>query len=261
MTKLYTKNTWVDEVLDGDALYNVLESDDTPIYSDVQIALATDVITAGTGVTAARMNNIENGIDALDDILNGDGMVDYTDGTPVSTDILLYMSDPASAKTVKKTTVAHLCGDRLAAIENLGTAAAGKKIISSGTALAAIDDDWGLSIILGNGQEVVPTGILGFIEMPFDGAIEAVRLLADVSGSIVVDIWKDTYANYPPTDADSITASAPPTLSSAEKSEDSTLTGWTKTFAKGDILAFNVDSATTVKQVTLSLRGRRTATE
>ena len=67
-----------------------------------------------------------------------------------------------------------------------------------------------------------------------------------------------TYANFPPLDADSITASAPPTLSAEQKSEDATLTGWTTTFAAGDVLAFNVDSVTTVERVTLSLRGRKT---
>lgn len=181
------------------------------------------------------------------------------DGTPIATDILPYVSDPGGSPVTKKTTVAHLCGDRLLAIENLGTATAGKKIIADGSALKAIDDDWGLSVILGDGSAVISTGVKGFIEMPFAGAIEAVRLLADASGSIVVDIWKDTYANYPPVDGDSITSTTPPTITTATKSEDTTLTGWTKTFAKGDILAFNVDSATTVKQVTLSLTGRRTA--
>jgi len=83
-------------------------------------------------------------------------------------------------------------------------------------------------------------------------------LLADVSGSIVIDIWKDTYANFPPTVADTITASAKPTLASAQKAQDSTLTGWTTTIAAGDILAFNVDSITTVTRVTLSLKVRKT---
>ena len=32
------------------------------------------------------------------------------------------------------------------------------------------------------------------------------------SGSIVIDVWKDTYANFPPIVADTITASAKPTL-------------------------------------------------
>ncbi len=55
---------------------------------------------------------------------------------------------------------------------------------------------------------------------------------------------------------DKITASAPPTISSATHSTDSTLTGWTTTFNDGDVFRFNVDSATTIQRVTLSLRVR-----
>jgi hypothetical protein len=81
-----------------------------------------------------------------------------------------------------------------------------------------------------------------------------VTLLADQSGSIVVDIWKDTYANYPPVDADSITASAVPTISSAAKSQDTSISGWTVAISAGDILGFNVDSISTCTRVTLSLK-------
>lgn len=68
-SKTYTKNTWLDEVLASDALYNILQSDDTPIHEEVKIELDTEVGTAGTAVNAERMNNIEDGIDALDDLL------------------------------------------------------------------------------------------------------------------------------------------------------------------------------------------------
>jgi hypothetical protein len=68
-----------------------------------------------------------------------------------------------------------------------------------------------------------------------------------------VDIWKDTYANYPPTNADSITASAPPTIATAEKSQDTTLTGWTTSIAAGNTLRFNVDSVTTITRLTVAL--------
>ena len=112
-------------------------------------------------------------------------------------------------------------------------------------------------IIDGGGAEIA-TGEKGHIRMPFDGEILSASLLADQSGSIVVDIWKDTLANFPPTNADSITASAPPTLSTDTDSEDTTLTGWTKTFAEGDVLAFNVDSVTDIERVTLTLVIRRT---
>lgn len=111
-----------------------------------------------------------------------------------------------------------------------------------------------IAVIIGNGVDVISTGVVGSLEIPFACTINQVTLLADQSGSIVVDIWKDTYANYPPTVADTITASAKPTLSAAEKSQDSTLTGWTTSISAGDILRFNVDSATTVTRVTLSLK-------
>ncbi len=123
------------------------------------------------------------------------------------------------------------------------------------TADAATAD---IVFIIDGGGSAITTGQKGHLEIPFACTILQATLLADQSGSIVVDIWKDTYANFPPTDADSITASAPPTLSSAQNSQDSTLTGWTKTIAAGDILAFNVDSATTVTRVTLSLKVKRT---
>jgi hypothetical protein len=96
------------------------------------------------------------------------------------------------------------------------------------------------------------------IVVPFDCTITGVTLLADTSGSVVIDIWKDTYANFPPTDADSITAAAPPTITAAVKSEDTTLTGWTKTLAAGDVLRFNVDSVATITRATLALAVTRT---
>ena len=123
--------------------------------------------------------------------------------------------------------------------------------------IKAVDLDSGINFIIDGGGSVITTGVKGYIEIPFDCTVESVTLLADVSGSIVVDLWKDTYANYPPLDADSITASAVPTITTATKSQDSTLTGWTTTFTKGDIIGYNVDSITTCTRVTLSLKVRR----
>ena len=114
--------------------------------------------------------------------------------------------------------------------------------------------DAGLVFIIDGGGSAITTGEKGHLEVPFACTIEQGELLADQEGSIVVDIWKDTYGNFPPTDADSITASAPLTISTAQKAQDATLTGWTKSLAKGDILAFNVDSCTTITRVQVSLR-------
>lgn len=115
-----------------------------------------------------------------------------------------------------------------------------------------------IAFVIDGGGSAITSGTKGFVEVPFACVITAGRLLADQSGSIIVDVWKDTYANYPPTDADSITSAAPLTISAATKSEDSTLTGWTTSIAAGDILAFNVDSATSLTRVTVSLTVRRT---
>lgn len=120
-----------------------------------------------------------------------------------------------------------------------------------------VDLDTAAPFIIDGGGSAITTGEKGHIRLPFAGTILSVALLADQSGSIVIDIWKDTTANFPPDNTDSITASAPPTLSTEQISLDATLTGWTKTFAAGDILAFNVDSITTVTRVTIVLLVRR----
>ena len=115
-----------------------------------------------------------------------------------------------------------------------------------------------LTYVIDNGDSVINTGIKGDLVVPFACTINSWTILGDTSGSIVVDIWKNTYANYPPTVANTITASAKPTVSSANKNQSSTLTGWTTAVAANDILRFNVDSATTVKRITLVLSVTRT---
>lgn len=108
------------------------------------------------------------------------------------------------------------------------------------------------------GGAAITTGQKGYIEIPFACTITSARSFADQSGSIVVDVWKDSYANYPPVDADSITASAPITISATTKSQDSTLTGWTTSVSAGDILGFNVDSVSTITRLTIVLSVTKT---
>jgi len=115
-----------------------------------------------------------------------------------------------------------------------------------------------ITFIIGVVGTVITTGLKGDLEIPFACTINRVTMLANKSGSIVVDIWKQAYADYPPEDAQSITAAAPPTITTAEKSQDSTLTDWTTAIAAGDCLRFNVDSITTIEQVTISLKVTKT---
>lgn len=114
-----------------------------------------------------------------------------------------------------------------------------------------------VNVFFDGGSSAIAAGTKLYFQVDFAGVINSATLLADQTGSIVVDIWKDTYANAPPTVADTITASAKPTLSSAQKAQDTTLTGWTTSFAAGDIFICNVDSATTVTKVLLALKVTR----
>lgn len=111
-----------------------------------------------------------------------------------------------------------------------------------------------MGIVIDGGGSAITTGIKGDLYVPVGCTITQVTMLADQSGSIVVDIWKDTYANYPPTIADTITAAALPTISTAVKSQNSTLTGWTTSVSAGDTLRFNVNSVTSITRLTLSLK-------
>ncbi len=115
-----------------------------------------------------------------------------------------------------------------------------------------------LTAVIDGGGAVISTGIKGDLRIPFGCVIQSVTMLADQTGSAVVDIWKDTYANFPPLVGDSITAAAKPTISSNNKSEDTTLTGWTTAITAGDILRFNVDSATTIQRLTVVLEVLKT---
>jgi hypothetical protein len=117
-----------------------------------------------------------------------------------------------------------------------------------------------VGIVIDGGGSVITTGVKGYIQVPYACTVDAWRIFADVSGSIVIDVWKDTYANFPPTDADSMPGSGKePTLSSAQKAEDTNVTDWTTDdINAGDVIGFNVDSATTVKRVTLQLFVTRT---
>ncbi|MBX3004550.1 MAG: hypothetical protein KF821_01835 [Anaerolineales bacterium] len=74
MAKQYERTDWVDDLLVGDPRYNISDGEGEPIYEDVQISLASLVAHAGTPVNAEHMNNLEDGVDMLDTIVNEDGV-------------------------------------------------------------------------------------------------------------------------------------------------------------------------------------------
>jgi hypothetical protein len=110
-----------------------------------------------------------------------------------------------------------------------------------------------LEIGIDGGGAAPVTGVLFDFVVPFDLTITDWVLLADQAGSLVVDLWIDTYANFPPTVTDTVTGSDKPTLSTAAKATSSALTGWTAGWTAGHVVRVNIDSASVLHRATLVL--------
>lgn len=231
------------------------------IASSIALTANALVLGGGAGATPTPMGSLGT----TTTVLHGNAAGAPTFGAvSLTADITGTLGVGNGGTGVASTTAyAVLCGGTtstgaLQSIASVGTA--GQALMSNGAgALPTMQSQsFTITYVIDGGGSAITTGVKGDLEIPFACTIQRATLLADQSGSIVVDIWKDTYANYPPTGADTITASAKPTISTATKSQDSTLTGWTTTIAAGDTLRFNVDSITTCTRVTLSLKCIRT---
>lgn len=114
---------------------------------------------------------------------------------------------------------------------------------------------------IGDGVNVIPTGIKGYMPVPFAGTIKKWMILGElVNGTITIDVWKRPYANYPPTSGQSITASDKPMIgpTASNKNSGTALTGWTTSVAVDDIFGFNVDAVSLMTKVTIYLYIERT---
>lgn len=108
-------------------------------------------------------------------------------------------------------------------------------------------------IIDGGGTEIT-TGIKGHLIVDNNLEVLEWAIVGDQSGSIVVDVNRATFANYPTTA--SIAGTELPTITTSTKGEDRTLTSWSDIDA-GDVLEFEVDSITTIQRVTVALKCRK----
>jgi hypothetical protein len=99
---------------------------------------------------------------------------------------------------------------------------------------------------------VLTTGEKGYLIIPYDGVITGWNMISDQTGSCVIDVWK-TSGGTIPTVTDTITGTEKPTLSSQQINSDLTLTSWTTSVSIGDVIAFNIDSVSTITRVNLSI--------
>jgi hypothetical protein len=106
--------------------------------------------------------------------------------------------------------------------------------------------------VTGNGS-APSAGVAGDLYIPYACTITAATVLGNVSGSIVLDVWAQPFSSGVPTVTQSIVASDPPTLSSAQSVQDTTLTGWTTAIAASTWMRLNVNSASTLTSAVLIL--------
>jgi len=110
------------------------------------------------------------------------------------------------------------------------------------------------SLSMDGGGSDIPDGVKGDKRVPFAAHITTMTITSTASCSAVIDIWKDTYANFPATVADAITGGGKPTLSAAVKGQ---ITGLNIAVTAGDMIRFNVDSNDCTGIVNLYLDGTR----
>lgn len=105
-----------------------------------------------------------------------------------------------------------------------------------------------------DGSGVTPaTGVHARWSVPVACTVTGWVLVADQSGSAVIDVKRSTYAGFPTTA--SIAGTDKPTLSAVQKNENlGPLSNWTSTaLVAGDVIEFNLSSAATVIVLTLTL--------
>ncbi len=135
----------------------------------------------------------------------------------------------------------------------LETKTASQSRIAIGVNTAAVN-----CIVDGNDAVIAVGAVKGHVYIPFDCTITGWEIVASESGDMVVDIWKDTFANYPPLNvSDSITGTAKPTLTASDKATSTTLTDWVTSLNEGDYLKVEVESNSAITWFTLVLRVTR----
>lgn len=130
---------------------------------------------------------------------------------------------------------------------------------SQGVPIAAQPEIDTINVLLGDGVNVLTTGVKAALRVDFNAFIAAgfVHEFDGTSGSISVGIEKATYeVGFAPTFT-SIVASAPLVVSSARYGENVTLTGWTRSLSRGEVLRFSITSVSAFKRILVALRVRR----
>lgn len=115
-----------------------------------------------------------------------------------------------------------------------------------------------IRLVLDGAGAAITTGAKGWVRIPWDVTLTGWKMTADQSTTTTIDVWKDTYANFPPDNADTITNGHEPAIAAATKAEDTDISDWgTTSVSAGDYLRFNVDANDNAELLELCITAER----
>jgi hypothetical protein len=132
-------------------------------------------------------------------------------------------------------------------------------VVAAGLAPAWVPQYADLEIVLDGSGATILTGVK--MDVPVDFACEVVgwSMFCDAAVNARVDLWSDSFANFPPTIADTMPgadANKPRVVAAAKASGG--VSGWTKTaIAAGDIIRVNLDTNDAAVRITVGVKLRR----
>jgi hypothetical protein len=113
-----------------------------------------------------------------------------------------------------------------------------------------------INVLMDNGADAL-TGIVGDITLAFNIHVRSWRLTADAAGSMLMGLWEDTFANFPPTSVDAMhEGETGPYLLTGDsaKREVTDTSGWSApTGAAGNMIRINIDSCTGITRAALAI--------
>ena len=125
---------------------------------------------------------------------------------------------------------------------------------TSGTSGVNGNSNGVLGLTIDGAGTAITTGIKGYLVVPFNCSIDSWYIVGNTTGSTVIDVWRASGYTIPTSAAQSIAGSEKPTLSSQQINTDLSLSTWTTSLSTGDVLAFNVDSSSTITRATLEIK-------
>ena len=223
---------------------SLLTSETDPIFMGLSGAFLTDGSLFAISGAYVPMS-ISGGFAALSGALITDGIITATSGsynTSVTDDNFIFFSNTA---TLANKTF-NLANNTLT-----GTSGAFDTACSDGnfsytthTHPAYTSGAINAIFIAASGALIASGSILDVV-VPFNCTLTGYTLLPNTSGAIIINVWKDTYANFPPTIADTLFSGGMILSGAGNKAQDNTLSTWNKTISTNDILRFSVSGAST----------------